>query len=211
MTNQLILRDNSTNKWLQFQEPIKILTTKKLEEVLPILQQLDGFIREKKYYIAGFMSYEASVAFDEALTTQVASDFPLLWFGLFEKAGNFEFEKKQMEQPKWNWQPNISKKSYENSIEKIHKYIQRGDTYQVNFTMRMQVPPNSLKEGFAPNGDSIFNLDEDSSIFNQNSFSSKIPCTNSPFRGSGGANATVPISIYSTIPLSPPPPNSFST
>ena len=47
------------------------------------------------YYAAGYVSYEAAPAFDEAYRVKAQSQMPLLWFGIFEKPIVFEEPKKE--------------------------------------------------------------------------------------------------------------------
>ena len=137
MTNTIILRDYETRQWLHFQAPKIVLTTKDLTEVLPILQQVEQLVQAHQYYAAGFISYEASTAFDAALETHQGDDFPLIWFGLYEKPSVFEFENiENTTRPSFSWSPSISKKEYFAALEKVRQAIKIGDTYQVNFTMR---------------------------------------------------------------------------
>ncbi|MFT4762800.1 MAG: para-aminobenzoate synthetase/4-amino-4-deoxychorismate lyase, partial [Saprospiraceae bacterium] len=137
MTNNIILRDYDAQQWLEFGSPKMVLTTKHLHEVLPILQRVESLIQEHQYYAAGFISYEASTAFDDALQTHKGDDFPLIWFGLYEKPTVFNFDKNVANNAfDLKWLPSISKKAYFEALEKVRHFIKIGDTYQVNFTMR---------------------------------------------------------------------------
>lgn len=137
MSNNFILRDYETQKWLHFQQPKFVFTTTKLKEVLPILQQVEQLVEKNQLYAAGFISYEASAAFDDALMTHTSDDFPLIWFGLYEKPSSFKFNKTiPTNAHHFNWQSSISKKTYFEALKAVKRAIKIGDTYQVNFTMR---------------------------------------------------------------------------
>ena len=51
--------------WLRFSEPLEILQTACLDEVIPLLERAV----KADCYVAGWLSYEVAGAFDEALKT----------------------------------------------------------------------------------------------------------------------------------------------
>lgn len=136
MTNTIILRDNEEKQWIKFQNPYRIFSTNNTNEVLPILKEIEALVLEKKYYAAGFISYEAAPAFDKALRTKDGDSFPLIWFGIFENFETFEFDKKASTFSFQNWESLVSKKEYLQKFTEITNSILRGDTYQVNFSFR---------------------------------------------------------------------------
>ena len=83
MTNQVIVRSGS--KWLHFKQPLYIIETHRLDEVIPKLQDIEETASRFDLYAVGFISYEAAPAFDSALTTLSSTGFPLIWFGLYEE------------------------------------------------------------------------------------------------------------------------------
>lgn len=98
-------------------------------------------MNENRWYAAGFLSYEASSAFDPVLTTRAAGEFPLLWFGLYA-----EPEEIELPWPEFNAYAlgdavsSVSQSDYERAIHRIKEYIGAGDTYQVNYTLRLTLP-----------------------------------------------------------------------
>jgi len=122
-------------RWLYFSRPEKILCAKRLEEVLPMLQEAEG----SELYAAGFVSYEAAPAFDTALQTRKPDTFPLLCLGLFhapevwehiEEAPTASFEVGELV-------PSVSKEGFIDAIGAIKERIAEGATYQVNYTYRL--------------------------------------------------------------------------
>jgi para-aminobenzoate synthetase/4-amino-4-deoxychorismate lyase len=89
-------------------------------------------------FAAGFISYEASPAFDSAMPGKDSGEFPKIWFRTFKKMvpgtnapggkGNFFFSRLQ---------PEISVNQYLEKVRRIKQYIREGETYQVNFTYRL--------------------------------------------------------------------------
>ena len=137
--NQVIIRESKQKKWLQFKEPKEIISANCLEEVLPKLKLVNELIEKHQLYGAGFISYEASSAFDKVLVTHESSSFPLLWFGLYQQPKVIELPPYLLNNNyKLDWDCSVSKEEYNNAITRIKDYIACGDTYQVNYTLRLQ-------------------------------------------------------------------------
>ena len=137
--NQVIIRESKQKQWLQFQEPKEVISANCLEEVVPKFQLVNQLIQDHQLYGAGFISYEASSAFDQVLVTHQSSSFPLLWFGLYEKPKvinlpQYSFNKNY----NLNWRFSLSQEEYKRAITSIKNYIAEGNTYQVNYTLRLK-------------------------------------------------------------------------
>ena len=118
-----------------FNNPADVLATNVLEEVPVILEKVQEAVN-KGYYAAGYVSYEAAPAFDQALVS-VPSEMPLVWFGLYEQAEEtapIEDREYQVSE----WVPSIGQERYAEAITAIKGRIENGDTYQVNYTLRLE-------------------------------------------------------------------------
>lgn len=141
MNNKLVIHDAESKQWLRFQQPYQIVRADRLDEVLPQWQLINQMISEHKLYAAGFISYEASSAFDSVLHTHSVSSFPLLWFGLYSKPEVIQLPDLFLSDAyAWNWYPSVSREEYDSAIATVKKYIFQGETYQVNYTMRLNAP-----------------------------------------------------------------------
>ena len=137
----IILRDSITDQWLEFREPVEVVQTSRPGEVLPSLDRIESLVQEERLYGAGFLSYEAAPAFDEAL--EVHSDkteFPLLWFGLYSAPRSHSQLASDVSASysTGEWKPNISRDSYLEAFRRIRSYLREGDTYQVNYSFRQR-------------------------------------------------------------------------
>jgi para-aminobenzoate synthetase / 4-amino-4-deoxychorismate lyase len=125
------------NEWLRFSEPVEILTARTAPEVFQCLEKIET----SELWAAGFVSYEAASAFDSALKTHAPGALPLLQFGLFQPPeahpglrpplqgrGSYELGE---------WTPSVTRGEYTAAIAKIKEHIAAGDTYQVNYTFRL--------------------------------------------------------------------------
>jgi para-aminobenzoate synthetase/4-amino-4-deoxychorismate lyase len=102
---------------------------------------------EQGYWCAGWVSYEASPGLDDHLVVRrypdgdPFKDLPLVWFGVFERRVGVD-PPDASPQPVGpcleDWVPSISREDYHAGIDAVHGYIAAGDTYQVNYTMRLR-------------------------------------------------------------------------
>jgi len=134
------------NDWLSFTEPVEVLTARTSDEVFQCLEKIE----QSGLWAAGFVSYEAAGAFDDALKTHPSGKLPLLCFGLFEEpefVGHPEASGCRVSQagapaPQKNyqlgsWTPSVTRGEYAKAIAEIKEHIAAGDTYQVNYTFRL--------------------------------------------------------------------------
>ena len=159
--NSAILFDTLSGQWFHFKEPITVLIAHSVQEVLPLLREAENAVSQKGLHAAGFVSYEASPAFDQALTTHVPGDFPLAWFGIYKTVLSSPRKKplscaplpdltlfslsyeereekgrgKSLEHASFRGE--VTPEQYQKAFSKIKEHIRNGDTYQVNYTFRM--------------------------------------------------------------------------
>ena len=125
------------DEWLSFENPVEVLTARTPDEVFQCLEKIE----KSGLWAAGFVSYEAAPAFDDALKTHPPGNFPLLQFGLFnnpethpglrpplQRRGSYQLGE---------WNPSVTRDEYFEAIAKIKDHIAAGDTYQVNYTFRL--------------------------------------------------------------------------
>ncbi|WP_436663794.1 chorismate-binding protein [Alicyclobacillus acidoterrestris] len=120
-----------------FCEPIRIISANSVDEVQPALIAIQDMVNHG-YYAAGYVSYEASPAFDPSYRVLSNHKSPLLWFGIFPKEGTGFEETWENPFTISPWESDTSRDTYIESIHQIKDAIARGDTYQVNYTMRLR-------------------------------------------------------------------------
>lgn len=133
-----IIFDAASSEWLGFKEPLEVLSTTSLEEIPTLLAHIENTAISSRQWALGWISYEASPAFDRSLSVKPASDFPLVWFGLYGAPERMATLPPTTETSRTDWNPSITEEEYLAAIKRIRDYIARGDTYQVNFSFRMQ-------------------------------------------------------------------------
>ena len=120
---------------LTFSDPHKVIIANTIEEVLPSFQMIQDAI-DDGYYAAGFLSYESAAAFDPAYRVKEEHSMPLLWFGIFSEPQHMSLSSSgTYSLTKWN--SSVSMDEYRESIMSIKQSIENGDTYQTNYTIRL--------------------------------------------------------------------------
>ncbi len=122
---------------LQFTKPERIFTTTKVDQVIPLLEELELEHKRGKY-IAGYVSYEAAQAFEPNYRTTKEVEMPLVWFASFNQPAELNNEKSATaDYTISNWEPTMTKELYKERIATIKAAIDRGDTGQINFTTQL--------------------------------------------------------------------------
>ena len=147
----VICNNPLTGKWMELLEPVGEITTYRIDEVVAALQTTCQRTSNEGLYAAGYVSYEAAPAFDENF--KVHSSIPtqaLAAFGLFKTIQEYQSLDELAADRGYTCDgernalystsaciPDMDAASYIEKISSIKDSIFRGDTYQVNFTFRL--------------------------------------------------------------------------
>ncbi|MDQ0155758.1 aminodeoxychorismate synthase component I [Robertmurraya andreesenii] len=132
---EFINKDGDMNP-LSFVAPEEIIIARTVEEVVPCLQRIQKAV-ESGLYAAGYLTYEAAPAFDQTFTVNPNNKMPLLWFGLFRHPSELSKDEQTNFFTVSKWDADVSQDEYYRNIDNIKQYIKNGDTYQVNYTIRL--------------------------------------------------------------------------
>lgn len=123
------------------------VVARRLDDVIPALERVarasvDGL------WAAGYVGYEAAPAFDPTLTVRMREEgdpfehLPLVWFGLFDRRERYEtFEPRATRPAPYHvsaWKPSIDRPQFTSAIRSIRDAIASGETYQLNFSLRLR-------------------------------------------------------------------------
>ena len=118
-----------------------IVRADRVEDVLPVLAEVEA-ATDAGVHAAGFLAYEAAPAFDPALKTRPPDPrLPLAWFALFarrEDAASGEAPRGRF--ALGHWEAATAESAYLQRVGEIRELIAAGDTYQVNYTLRLRAP-----------------------------------------------------------------------
>jgi len=127
--------------WFLYERPVDVFEANSVAQVLPTLRAAEA-AAESGLTAVGFITYEAASAFDPALRTLPPGELPLAWFAAFEQGRRVGPQPTAGAESLQHlfWQPSIDLATYRRNIERIHGWIEAGDTYQVNYTLRLEAP-----------------------------------------------------------------------
>lgn len=124
--------------FLKPKEIVTIKSTRNLDEKLNRIDDIiaDGFVGYS------LMNYEAGYLFEKTLNKFLPKNENLIQLFFYDKKNVKLFKSNEIdfgESEKYkvyNFKLNTSKSKFQKSIKKIKSYIEEGDTYQVNFTVK---------------------------------------------------------------------------
>ena len=121
-----------------FRQPLRTLTAEDEASLAALLEQIDEAL-EAGFYVAGVLRYEAGYAFERVRNRKPRRE-PLAWFGVYSEPERATFPQRaatsllphplcvSME---------IPLPQYLEQVAAAQRYIEAGDTYQVNLTTSM--------------------------------------------------------------------------
>ena len=120
-----------------YNNPETILTAARLEEVLPVLAQVEAAV-DSGLHAAGYLAYEAAPAFDPAMKPHAPDALPLLCFALYKDYTQTPPPMLEGAYTLGPWQAALDEAAYLEAIMAIREHIAAGDTYQINFTFPLE-------------------------------------------------------------------------
>ncbi|MBI3647313.1 MAG: aminodeoxychorismate synthase component I, partial [Actinobacteria bacterium] len=126
--------------------PVGVLEAKRPDEVAGAIAGAEA-AAARGLWVGGFVAYEAAPGLDPALKVRSREagdpfvDLPLAWFAMFEEAEETKLPAPPDDAPQEAdaaWRPSVDRETYERAIREIHERIRDGDTYQVNYTLRLR-------------------------------------------------------------------------
>jgi para-aminobenzoate synthetase / 4-amino-4-deoxychorismate lyase len=124
--------------WLRFARPKTVLVATTPAETPGVLERAAAAAAAGRY-AAGFVAYEAAQAFDTALRTHAPGTLPLAVFGVYADGEPHAALPAPTEPCAVDaWRPAVGAEAYGAALERIRAYLAAGDTYQVNYTLRLR-------------------------------------------------------------------------
>lgn len=129
---------NSNAHWnYSFTNPLAVYEARTLEDVSTAIRLIEQETKAGRWAVL-MLSYEAAPAFDSAFKTHSLDAFPLAWAAIFDKPCDSTIKVPGGGYKASSWKPQISREEYADSIQQIHRRIESGDTYQVNYTFALK-------------------------------------------------------------------------
>ena len=150
---QAIVQTPWDGPWRRFADPVAVLVARDAGDVRACLHAIEERVGRERLFAAGFVTYEAAAAFGLPGAAERERDLPLVCFGLFRPESVVtlqEFPETETHRV-GPWTPSIDRAQYDEAVRRIKERIAHGDTYQINFTFRLNAPfdgdPRSLMRG----------------------------------------------------------------
>ena len=132
-------------RWLEFRDPVAHFVATELSDVGATIDAVEAEAKSG-LWLVGFLSYDAAPAFDDALCSLRDPAVPLAAFAAFKEphpsrgpAGR-DFSTTA-------WTPNTDQPTFETAVKSIRELIAAGETYQVNYTLRLHSDFSGDPEG----------------------------------------------------------------
>ena len=139
---EALIRQGDTGLWFHFREPVDRFSCQRVEELLPLIESLDLRVQSEGLYGAGYLAYEAAPAFDPALKVSEERDGPVAEFALYRPPAILRSQDLLIsglsESEEIEWTPLITQKEYDSGFGRVKEYLRQGDSYQVNYTYRLE-------------------------------------------------------------------------
>lgn len=136
-----IRRDAENRSTWIFTDPVAMVVCNDpsmLEKALARIEQAT----QAGLYAAGFISYEARQAWIPREWSDDPVDFPLLWFGLYERVHRTDdpliLPTSEAFNASLHASFDVSRPEYRDAVHHILGEIRNGETYQVNYTVRLK-------------------------------------------------------------------------
>ncbi|MDO7907912.1 aminodeoxychorismate synthase component I [Paenibacillus sp. JX-17] len=124
-----------------FQKPLEIYQADHLDCINAVLKAAERAALQGRY-VVGYVAYEAAGAFDRRLVTRQPGAGPLAWFAVYAQAvpaaeAEAASISEEAEFSLGGWSANTLQDEYSEIIQRIKHHIAEGETYQTNYTIRM--------------------------------------------------------------------------
>jgi para-aminobenzoate synthetase/4-amino-4-deoxychorismate lyase len=125
--------------------PVGIIEATRADEVAAAIEAAEA-AATRGLWVGGFVAYEAAPGLDRSLTvrTRQAGDpferLPLAWFAMFERREETSLPQPRDDPPPAGgpWEATTDRRTYDRGVERIREHIAAGDSYQVNYTIRLR-------------------------------------------------------------------------
>lgn len=122
--------------WLRFAAPARIVTADVMDDVATVLGAAETHTARGGWAV-GYVAYDAAPAFDASLVSR-RGDMPLAWFALYESPPLAYRELRPTRAHIELGCPDTDVATYAERFERVRDALRRGESYQVNLTIRQR-------------------------------------------------------------------------
>jgi para-aminobenzoate synthetase/4-amino-4-deoxychorismate lyase len=151
---EALIQDDE-ERWLFFERPVRVIDARDVAAVAPAIAMVEALTRDEGLHAVGFVTYEAGAAFGLRVHPPPPG-LPLAWFAVFDTAPTplrhlSEWGRTGVRLGSDRCQigvrplyqvlglaPSIDRSRFEQAFARIKRHIADGETYQVNYTFRLE-------------------------------------------------------------------------
>ena len=141
---RFLVKADQRHKYYLCEKPDEVIVASKTEEVIPAVERIEQ-MQKQGFYLAGWISYEASTAFDERHKVLSNNDFPLVLMMACKNIKEVylkDLKGYERSHICHSLKPHIKQDEYEESCSRVLDYIYEGDIYQANYSFRCDAKLN---------------------------------------------------------------------
>ena len=129
-------------EWRFFHQPARIVAADGVGDVPGVVAEAERLTRDYGHTAVGFLTYEAGAAYGLPTHTPRAADpgaLPFAWFACFEPTHIHQVPAPEAAAPYTlgPLRPSVDRAAFTAAFDQIKQRIATGDTYQVNYTFRL--------------------------------------------------------------------------
>ncbi|MEC8148419.1 MAG: chorismate-binding protein [Pseudomonadota bacterium] len=144
----ILLRCPKTLLWHRYRQPVTVFVARNLNEVCDVVSNVEKTVNDYNLHAVGFVSYEASPAFNSDMIVCEAKGFPFACFALFDKYEIVGQVRSSSATEKPFWSCAISLQDYMKKVIAIKELIESGDIYQINYTTQFRAEIDDFEQFF---------------------------------------------------------------
>jgi len=129
--------------WLRFVRPSRVVQAADVASVGYTIASVDQLTSAGSVWAVGFVTYEAGAAY--GLRVHASHDLPLAWFAIFtgdperlDDLSEWRPDSRANLQSLGPMAPTVSRDAFQGAFSRIKDHIAAGDTYQANYTFRLE-------------------------------------------------------------------------
>lgn len=129
--------DYRSDLWFSLYNPVRCFYVDRPDDMERVLRDVESYVK-RGYFAAGYVSYEAASSFDSAMSChRPYPGLPLAAFCVFSDFSHVSISDFEAGVGVFDVIYDVGRDEYLDAFKRIKDYIRQGETYQVNYTMRL--------------------------------------------------------------------------
>ena len=132
-------------------DPIETIIAHSAAEIPAVLSRIDECLAAGRF-VAGYLAYDAGLGLDRPMAPRHRSEGPLAWLGVYEACDRVDADSLDLGPPDSpddirQLRMNVETAEYLAAVERVKRYIEAGDVYQINYTSKLKFEHTGTARG----------------------------------------------------------------